>query len=472
MKVNPDSGRFADAEERALVGEFAGRGADRYCARFAALESGARLGRVNGAALAAGPFWAAARGMWGAAWILLLLHAAALMMLVGGLAREDAALAAGALLSPLAALLFAALADRLYLRRFNRWRAERDSPAGFSPARAAWCGAAALAFWPLLAYRASQEAPGARECLRLWRKIARGGEAEFTERLNCLLLSDAPSARKAAGAAAEWMDDGVDFLTVRFAGFFDAVTAGVRAILNGLEAVFVGTPWPLTALALCLLARRAAGSKVALFMAGALLYIAFFGFWNAAMSTISLVGASAFLCVLLGLPLGIWCAKKPRAYRVARPVLDVMQTMPSFVYLIPAIAFFSIGKPPAILATVIFAMPPMIRLSALGIMQAPFSVREAALAFGATPAQLLLKVELPLALPSIMAGINQSIMMSLSMVVIAALIGAGGLGYDVLFSLQHVEPGRGILAGVAIALCAMMIDRMVQGARRNEPAAH
>ena len=270
---------------------------------------------------------------------------------------------------------------------------------------------------------------------------------------------------------AESIDNGVDFLTVHFAGLFDAITAGVRAILNGLEAVFVGTPWPLTALALGLLAWRAAGKTVGIFMAGALLYIAFFGFWNAAMSTLSLVGASSFLCALLGGPLGIWCAKKPRVYRAARPILDVMQTMPSFVYLIPAIAFFSIGKPPAILATVIFAMPPMIRLTALGIMQAPFSVREAALAFGATPAQLLFKVELPLALPSIMAGINQTIMMSLSMVVVAALIGAGGLGYDVLFSLQHVEPGRGILAGVAIALCAMMIDRVVQGARRDESAA-
>ena len=142
-----------------------------------------------------------------------------------------------------------------------------------------------------------------------------------------------------------------------------------------------------------------------------------------------------------------------------------MQTVPSFVYLIPAVAFFSVGKPPGILATLVFAMPPMIRLTALGIMQVPNSVREAAVAFGATPRQLLFKVELPLAIPSIMTGINQSTMMSLSMVVVAALIGARGLGYDVLFALQHVEIGNGVLAGAAIALLAMVLDRIVQGTR-------
>jgi glycine betaine/proline transport system permease protein len=142
-----------------------------------------------------------------------------------------------------------------------------------------------------------------------------------------------------------------------------------------------------------------------------------------------------------------------------------MQTIPSFVYLVPAIAFFSIGKPPGVLATVIFAMPPMIRLTTLGIRQVPDDVKEAALAFGASPRQLLVKIELPLAVPAIMTGINQTIMMSLSMVVVAALIGAGGLGYDVLFALQHIEAGRGILAGIAIALCAMILDRIVQGSR-------
>ncbi len=148
------------------------------------------------------------------------------------------------------------------------------------------------------------------------------------------------------------------------------------------------------------------------------------------------------------------------------PILDVMQTIPSFVYLLPAIAFFSIGKPPGILATVIFSMPPMVRLTALGIRQVPESTNEAVLAFGANPRQLLRKVELPLALPSIMTGVNQVVMMSLSMVVIAALIGAGGMGYVVTEALENTETGRGVLAGIGIALLAMMIDRVVQRANR------
>ena len=150
---------------------------------------------------------------------------------------------------------------------------------------------------------------------------------------------------------------------------------------------------------------------------------------------------------------------------VVKPVLDFMQTMPSFVYLIPAVAFFSIGKPPGVFATVIFAMPPMIRLAALGIQQVPHDVREAALAFGTPPWKLLIKVELPLSAPSMLAGMNQTIMMSLSMVIIASMIGAGGLGYDVLIALRRLNTGEGMLAGTAIVVCAMILDRIIQGHR-------
>ena len=222
------------------------------------------------------------------------------------------------------------------------------------------------------------------------------------------------------------------------------------------------------AVVLLIIAWRVAGQRVAIFTGAALAYLGFFGFWEMAMSTIALVGASVFICILIGLPFGIWTARSERVEAIAKPVLDFMQTVPSFVYLIPAIAFFSIGKPPGVMATVIFAMPPMIRLTTLGIRQVPSQVVEAALAFGASPRQLLFKVQLPLAVPSIMAGINQTIMMSLSMVVVAALIGAGGLGYEVLFSLQHVETGRGVLAGIAIAFCAMILDRIIQGSRNRE----
>ena len=147
------------------------------------------------------------------------------------------------------------------------------------------------------------------------------------------------------------------------------------------------------------------------------------------------------------------------------PILDVMQTLPTFVYLIPAVAFFSIGKPPGVLATVIFAMPPMIRLTSLGIRQVPQTVKEAALAYGAGPIQLMAKVELPLAIPSILTGTNQVIMMSLSMVVIAGLIGAGGLGLDVIRALNFLQTGQGFLAGIAIVLMAMMLDRIVRGSK-------
>ena len=181
------------------------------------------------------------------------------------------------------------------------------------------------------------------------------------------------------------------------------------------------------------------------------------------MVSIVLVGAAAFFCILIGIPLGIWFSRSERAYAVARPILDLMQTIPPFVYLIPIIAFFGTGRVPGILATIIFAMPPVVRLTALGLRQVPRTVIEAAVAFGATKWKILIGVELPLATPAIMTGVNQTILMSLSMVVIASLIGAKGLGQEVLTALQYVAKGQGILAGLAILFCAMMLDRIVQG---------
>ena len=181
------------------------------------------------------------------------------------------------------------------------------------------------------------------------------------------------------------------------------------------------------------------------------------------MITVSLLGAAAFLCLSMGIPLGIWFGKSDRAYNAALPILDFMQTMPAFVYLIPIIAFFGTGKPPGVLATIIFGMPPVIRLTALGMRGVPEATKEAAVAFGATRWMLLKEVELPLAMPSIMTGINQTILMCLSMVVIASLIGAKGLGQDVLIALQYAAKGQGMLAGLAILFCAMVIDRIIQG---------
>jgi glycine betaine/proline transport system permease protein len=268
----------------------------------------------------------------------------------------------------------------------------------------------------------------------------------------------APQVAKAIDAAVKWA-------IVSFGAFFEAIRFCVFWLLTGIEAAFVATPWPVTVLFLLVIAWRAGGFAVLLFAAVSLAYLGLFGFWEKSMSTLALVATSVIVCVAFGVPLGILCAKSRRSNAVIEPILDVMQTLPTFVYLIPAVAFFSIGKPPGVLATVIFAMPPMIRLTALGIRQVPQTVKEAALAYGAGPFQLLAKVELPLAIPSLLTGINQVIMMSLSMVVIAGLIGAGGLGLDVIRALNFLQTGQGFLAGIAIVLMAMMLDRIVRGSK-------
>lgn len=250
-------------------------------------------------------------------------------------------------------------------------------------------------------------------------------------------------------------------------GLFSGITSGVRTLLDGLETIFVGTPWPVVIGVVALLAWLTGGVRVAIFAVAALAYLGLFGFWQKAMTTISLLGAAAMVSISLGIPLGIYCARQPRAFAVVRPTLDFMQSMPSFVYLIPVVAFFGAGKPAAIMATLIFGSPPVVRMTVLGLQQVPEAMREAALAFGASPRYLLFKVELPLAARTIMAGVNQTILLSLAMVVVASLIGAKGLGEDVLEALQYASEGQGILAGLAILCCALILDRIVQGQRNK-----
>jgi glycine betaine/proline transport system permease protein len=180
------------------------------------------------------------------------------------------------------------------------------------------------------------------------------------------------------------------------------------------------------------------------------------------MQTFALVLASAFIALLIGIPLGIWSAKNETAQKIIRPVLDFMQTMPAFVYLIPAVLFFGLGTVPGAFATIIFAMPPVVRLTSLGIKQVPEEIVEATKAFGATPRQLLIKVQLPLAMPTILAGINQTIMMALSMVVIASMIGAKGLGEIVLQGISQLRIGLGFESGLAVVLLAIILDRITQ----------
>ncbi len=266
----------------------------------------------------------------------------------------------------------------------------------------------------------------------------------------------------AANAIKSWMNDAA----ISSDWFFDGLVAIIRTVLDALEIVFVESPWPVMSGFVILLTALSAGWRSAVFTGAALAYLGYLGFWEKSMQTMALLGTAACISISLGIPLGVLCARNPRVYVLVRPVLDFMQTMPAFVYLIPIIAFFGTGKPAAIVATMIFGGSPVVRLTVLGLRGVPESVREAAMAFGASKRYLLWKVDLPLAMPSIMAGINQTILLSLAMVVIASLIGAKGLGEDVLEALQYASEGQGILAGLAILFCAMILDRIVQGKGR------
>lgn len=247
---------------------------------------------------------------------------------------------------------------------------------------------------------------------------------------------------------------------------FDAITYGIRMVLDALELVFVSTPWIVIASLIVLLTWLTAGVRMAIYSGAFLAYMGLLGFWDKAMTTLALLGTAACLSILIGIPLGMFAARRPRFYRAIQPIMDFMQTMPAFVFMIPVIAFFGTGKPAAVVTTMIFGGTPVVRLTVLGLRGVPDSVREAAIAFGANKWYLLTKVDLPLAGPSIRAGINQTIMLSLAMVVVASLIGAKGLGEDVLEALQYANVGQGILAGFAILFCAMILDRIVQGKRK------
>ena len=191
------------------------------------------------------------------------------------------------------------------------------------------------------------------------------------------------------------------------------------------------------------------------------------GFWSASIITLTLVLIATFISVLIGIPFGILAALKPGVKKVTMPVLDFMQTMPAFVYLIPAIPFFGLGVVSAVFTTVIFSMPPAIRFTCLGIQQIPAEYIEAADSFGATKKQKLLQIQLPLAMPTIMAGINQTIMLALSMVVIASMIGAGGLGGEVWRAIQRLQPGMGFEAGIAVVIMAIVLDRITQNIKKK-----
>jgi glycine betaine/proline transport system permease protein len=256
----------------------------------------------------------------------------------------------------------------------------------------------------------------------------------------------------------------VDWIEANFGPLLDLISKQLDFLISGLKDTLLFLPPEFFILGISLLAYFAGkrNLKLAIGTAFGFFLIDNMGLWALSMETLALVLSSALLALIIGIPAGILSAKNDMLYHLVKPSLDFMQTMPSFVYLIPALIFFGLGNVPGMIATIVFAMPPAIRLTNLGIRQVPKELTEVADAFGSTGWQKLTKVELPVALPTIMAGINQCIMLSLSMVVIAAMIGARGLGYQVLFGIQRVDIGLGFEAGLAIVIIAVVLDRITQ----------
>lgn len=269
----------------------------------------------------------------------------------------------------------------------------------------------------------------------------------------------------------DWINIAVDWLTVNLAPFFDTITIGIRIPLVALEHFLWWLPWWMVIIVFAGVAWKIAGWKISLLATIGLLFIGIIGQWDATMTTLAIIVTSVLVALLIGIPFGILAGRNDRVESSLRPVLDFMQTMPAFVYLIPAVFFFGLGKVPAVVATFIYAVPPCIRLTNLGIRQVSAEVVEAGQAFGCTPTQLLFKIQLPLALPSIMAGVNQTIMMALAMVVICSMIGAAGLGLEVLRGIQRLDVGYGFIAGISIVIIAIIIDRVTQSLGKSGKAS-
>lgn len=268
-----------------------------------------------------------------------------------------------------------------------------------------------------------------------------------------------------------WAKSFFTWLTTNFTGFFDQVSAVLAGVVNVILWI-LQTPHPLIVVAvvagLSYWFRRSIG--ITLFTLLGLLLIINLGYWKATTETLALVLAASFVSMAVGIPLGIAAARRAWAYAVMRPILDLMQTIPTFVYLIPALVLFGLGMVPGLIATVIFAIPAPIRLTRLGIISTPPSLVEAAVSFGATPSQVLRKIELPFAMPQIMAGLTQTIMLSLSMVVISALVGAAGLGVPVVRALNTVNIAMGFESGLCIVILAIILDRLFRSSDEGEGA--
>ncbi len=263
-----------------------------------------------------------------------------------------------------------------------------------------------------------------------------------------------------------WINQGLGWVVENFRPFFQSVRAPIDATLSGVEGLLTSLPAPAMVVLAGLLAWQFAGRALALGTVVSLALVALLGIWPEAMVTLSLVLTSLAFCVLIGLPLGTVLASSDRAQRLLRPLLDAMQTTPAFVYLVPVVMLFGIGNVPGVVVTIVFALPPLVRLTNLGLRQVRPDLIEASRAYGASPLQMLVKVQLPLAMPSILAGINQALMLSLSMVVIASMIAVGGLGQMVLRGIGRLDMGLATVGGLGIVLLAITLDRITQALGR------
>lgn len=254
----------------------------------------------------------------------------------------------------------------------------------------------------------------------------------------------------------------VHWLTLHFQGFFDALTTAIKWIVFNIQSILNFIPWFIFIFLIFLMGWKIKNIKSGISYAVMITLIGLLGLWDEMLFTLSIVLTSVILCILIGVPLGIYMAYNSKAEAILKPILDGMQTMPSFVYLIPAMIFFGLGTVPAVFATIIYSTPPCIRLTSLAIKNVPEEMREAAYSFGSSRWQTLFKVELPQAMPTIMAGINQTTMMAMSMVVISSMIGAKGLGENVLIAINRSDIAMGFNSGISIVFLAIIIDRITQ----------
>lgn len=261
----------------------------------------------------------------------------------------------------------------------------------------------------------------------------------------------------------DYIETAIDWLTTHGAPFFDFINDMIGGFIEGFQSVLLFVPFYIIIALFTGLAWWKVNRGMAIFTAIGLFAIYVMELWEPTMMTLALVLSSSIMALVMGIPIGIWAANYKRVYKMLRPVLDLMQTMPAFVYLIPAVLFFGLGVVPGAFATIVFAMPPVIRLTILGIHQVPKDIIEAARSFGATKRQMLFKVQLPLARGTIMTGINQTMMLSLSMVVISAMISAGGLGEVVLKGISQMKIGLGFEGGIGVVILAIILDRITQG---------